>query len=118
MSSQNLSFECKAGRPVGGRSFKAPIEEGAVKMYVLFTSEPVNAAAVTEQLLDQPDLSKLSAMDLRLPGRVQLETLEFAPEAEAPAEVGQVIGRGAGKAAPSEPTVQNAADTAGDAGAP
>jgi hypothetical protein len=92
MSSKNVSFDCKPGKPVGGRSFKAPIEEGPVKMYVLFTSEPIVAATVTQQLLDRGDLSKLSAMDLRLPGRAQLETLEFAPEADMPPAVGEVIG--------------------------
>lgn len=94
MSSKNVSFDCKPGRPIGNRSFKAPLEEGAVKMYVLFSSEPIDAAKVTEQLFDQSDLSKeLSAMNLRLPGRVQVETLDFVPEADTPPEEGQVIGR-------------------------
>jgi hypothetical protein len=105
MSSKNLSFECKAAAPVGGRSFKAPLEEGAVKMYVLFTSEPINAAMVTEQLLDRGDLAKLSAMDLRLPGRAQLQVLEFQPEADTPPALGEVIGGTGG-------------EPAGDAGSP
>src|SRR3954468_10205468 len=92
MSSKNLSFDCKPGKPVGGRVFKAPLEEGAVKMYVIFSSEPINAAMVTVQLVDTSDLSQLTAMDLRLPGRVQLETLEFAPEADEPPSVGEVLG--------------------------
>lgn len=92
MSAQNVSFDCKSGKPVGGRAFKVPVEEGAVKMYVLFSSEPINAASVAQQLLDQQDLAKLSVMDLRLPGRAELATLEFAPEADtAPAE-GRVLG--------------------------
>jgi hypothetical protein len=92
MSSKNLSFDCKAGKPVGGRMFKTPLEEGPVKLYVLFSSEPVNAASVTQQLLEKNDFSQLAAMDFRLPGRVQLETLEFVPEADTPPAVGAVLG--------------------------
>jgi hypothetical protein len=96
MSTQNLSFECPAGKAVGGRAFKVPLDEGPVKLHVLFSSERINAASVAEQLLDQTDLGTVSVMDLRLPGRATLETLEFSPEADvAPAE-GQVLGRDAG----------------------
>jgi hypothetical protein len=92
MSSANTSFDCKGGKPVGGRAFKVPTEEGAVKMYVLFSSEPINAASVAQQLVEHKDLSSLSVMDLRLPGRAALEVLEFAPEADAAPAEGQVLG--------------------------
>lgn len=96
MSSQNLAFECPAGKPVGGRAFKVPVEEGPVKLHVLFTSDRIDATGVAEQLLDQSDLKTVSVMDLRLPGRATLETLDFTPEADlAPAE-GQVLARDAG----------------------
>jgi hypothetical protein len=96
MSSTDLSFDCPAGKAVGGRAFKVPLDEGPVKLHVLFSSERINAASVAEQLLEQKDLASISVMDLRLPGRAALETLEFVPEADvAPAE-GQVVRRDAG----------------------
>jgi hypothetical protein len=96
MSSANLAFECPAGKPVGGRAFKVPLDEGPVKLHVLFSSDRIDATTVAEQLLDQNTLEAVSVMDLRLPGRAALETLEFTPEADvAPAE-GQVLARDAG----------------------
>jgi hypothetical protein len=96
MSFSDLSFECPTGKPVGGRAFKVPLDEGPVKLHVLFSSDRVNAAAVAEQLLDLGDLEAVSVMDLRLPGHATLDTLEFSPEADvAPAE-GLIVARDAG----------------------
>jgi hypothetical protein len=111
MSAANVSFDCKAGQPVGGRAFKVPVGEGAVKMFVLFSSEPINAASVAQQLVDAPDINAVKVMDLRLPGRAALELLEFTPEGDvAPAE-GVVLGADAG-------SVSGEAAGPGDAGAP
>lgn len=96
MSSTNQSFECPAGQPVGEHAFKVPLNEGPVRVYVLFTSQPVNAASVSQQLLDAPDRQALSVMHLRLPGAATLEALDFAPEVEVAAEVGAPAGQGDG----------------------
>lgn len=91
MSASNTSFECKPGQRVGNRTYRVPVEEGPVTLYLLFSSEPVNAASVAQQLLDQKDLATLSVMNLRLPGRASLETIEFAPQADTAPEEGQVL---------------------------
>lgn len=92
MSAANTSFDCKAGKAVGERAFKVPVSEGAVKVYVLFSSEAINAASVAQQLIEQRDLSNVSVMNLRVPGRAALEVLEFAPEADSAPDEGKVLG--------------------------
>lgn len=92
MSSTNQSFECPAGQPVGQHAFKVPLNEGPVRVYVLFTSQPVNAASVSQQLLDAPDRQALSVMHLRLPGAAALEALDFAPAEDVAPEVGGLVG--------------------------
>jgi hypothetical protein len=96
MSLQNLSFDCPAGKPVGGHAYKVPLDEGPVKLHVLFSSERINAASVAEQLLDRDDLKQVSPMDLRLPGQATLQTLEFSPEADVAPTEGQVLAKDAG----------------------
>ena len=96
MSSTNQSFECPAGQPVGEHAFKVPLAEGPVRVYVLFTSQPVNAASVSQQLLDAPDRQALSVMHLRLPGAATLEALDFAPAEDVAPELGALVGPGDG----------------------
>src|SRR5437870_2391825 len=48
MSRSNLSYECAAGRPVGGHAYKMPLNEGPVRVYVFFTSQAVNAASISQ----------------------------------------------------------------------
>lgn len=95
MSKKNESFECVAGKAVGGRSFKVPLNEGPVKIYVLFTSQPVNAGSVAQQILDTPDRQKVHVMELRLPGVANLESLEFVPDEDVEATVGEELADGA-----------------------
>ncbi len=82
MSPRNEAFECPGGAAVGGGSFRVPAAEGPVKVHVVFTSQPVSAATVTEQLLEAGDRQRLDAMNLRLPGRAAVETLDFQPTAD------------------------------------
>lgn len=96
MSEANQSFACPAGAPVGGHAFKVPLEEGGVRVHVIFSSAPVNAASVAQQLLDLRDRTKLAAMDLRLPGTVTVETESFLPELDTTPTVGRVLGADAG----------------------
>lgn len=102
MSRGNQSFDCAAGRPVGGHAYRVPLNEGPVRVYVFFTSQKVNAAAVSQELLDAPDRQALSAMNMRLPGNVALEALDFSPEEDVAPELGQVVGEDAGSPEPSE----------------
>jgi hypothetical protein len=96
MSRSNQSFECPAGKAVGHHAYRVPLNEGPVKVYLFFTSQAVNAASVSQQILDAPDRQSLSVMNMRLPGQAAFETLEFTPEEDVAAEVGEVLGVDAG----------------------
>jgi hypothetical protein len=96
MSRKNESFHCKPNVPVGGHAYRVPLDEGTVKVYVLFSSIEVNAGSVSQQILDAADRQKLNVMDMRLPGQATLDTLEFTPEEDVPAVVGGELGGDAG----------------------
>ena len=68
MSARNLAYDCPAGKPIGKHSYRVPLGEGPVKIWVLFTSQQVNAGSVAQQLLEARDPQKLNVMDMRLPG--------------------------------------------------
>ena len=93
MSRENTSYTCPAGKPIGGHSYRVPLDEGTVKVHVLFSSQRVNAASVAQQLLDLRDRPQISSMDLRLPGNATIETISFVPEAEAPPPIGGLVGK-------------------------
>ena len=96
MSAKNQSFPCEAGVPIGKRTFRIPRNEGPVKIFVFFSTQPVNAAALSQDILDSKDRQALSVMNMRLPGQAALETLEFTPEDDVEAEEGSVLGVDAG----------------------
>lgn len=104
MSKSNMSFECAPNKPIGNRTFKVPLNEGPVKVYVLFTSQAVNAGSVSQQILEADNRQALSAMNLRLPGSASLEALDFEPQEEVAAEVGGVVGGDGGVEAPAPAT--------------
>ncbi|GMU60288.1 MAG: hypothetical protein AMXMBFR34_20510 [Myxococcaceae bacterium] len=108
MSRLNVSHECPAGRPIGKHPFKVPLDEGPVKVHLIFTSQPVNAGSVSQQLMDSDNQQVLKVMNMRLPGNAAIETLDFLPEEDTPAEVGGLVGQDAG----------GAPAPAGDAGTP
>jgi hypothetical protein len=91
MSTKNTSFECPGGKPVAGHSFRVPMTDGPVKVIVLFTSQPVKAGSVSLQLLESANRQAINVMDLRLPGNASLEALEFTPEEDVAATVGQTL---------------------------
>ena len=94
MSRDNLSFDCPAGRPVGQRTWRAPADEGPVRVLVFFTSQKVNSASIAQQLIEFKDPRRASLLDMRLPGTAALETLEFTPLPESPIEEGGRVGDG------------------------
>lgn len=96
MSSKNQAFSCPAGAPVGKRTFKVPRNEGPVKVYAFFFTQPVNAGALAQDILEAKDRQALSVMDMRLPGQASLETLRFEPEDDVAPEVGGLLGGDAG----------------------
>jgi hypothetical protein len=108
MSRKNESFECPPGRPVGGHQYRIPLSEGPVKLYTLFTNQVVNAASVSQQLIEQKNRQQLSVMDMRLPGAATLEVLELTPEADVVATIGEELAQGTTEAldggAPADPS--------------
>ena len=91
MSRDNTSYACPAGRPVGGHTYRVPLDEGPVKVQVLFSSQRINAASVAQQLLDLRERTQVAPIDLRLPGHATIETLTFNPEGEGAPVIGGVV---------------------------
>jgi hypothetical protein len=94
LTRENRSIRCEAGRPVANNSFRVPVQEGKVRVYVFFSDDRVPAGSVAQQLYDLRDRERVTAMDLRLPGRVFVEMLDFTPETGEPETVGGVVGAG------------------------
>jgi hypothetical protein len=79
MSEAASSFECPARQPIGGVRYEIPKGEGKVRIYVIFSDKKLEAAPVSAQVHEMGRRGGLTAMDLRAPGNVVLETLEFTP---------------------------------------
>jgi hypothetical protein len=99
MSRSNMSYECASGRPVGGHAYKMPLNEGPVRVYVFFTSQAVNAATISQQILDASDRQALTLMNMRLPGQANLEVLDFTPEEDVAPQIGGLVEVDAGTVA-------------------
>ncbi len=79
MTAANESVPCAAGEPLGGTEYRIPPGEGKVKVYVVFSDRKLDALPVGVQIHELGKGGSLTAMDLRAPGQVVLETLEFEP---------------------------------------
>ncbi len=74
------SITCKAGEPIGGVTFRFPPEEGKVRIWVIFSDRPLEADPMASQFHDLVSQNpNFQAMDLRAPGTVQIETVEYTP---------------------------------------
>jgi hypothetical protein len=78
-SSAASSLECPARQPIGGVRYEIPKGEGKVWIYVIFSDKQLEAAPISAQVHEMGRGGGLTAMDLRAPGNVVLETLEFTP---------------------------------------
>jgi len=99
MSRKNESYHCPAGKPVGNHAYRVPLSEGPVKVIVLFSSIELNAASVSQQLLELPNPRAFRAIDLRMPGSAALELLDFTPEEDVAPTEGEALRPDAGAAA-------------------
>jgi len=88
---QNKSVLCHGGVPIGKTSYRIPVEEGPVKVHVFFSDQPLDATSVAIQIADFVGTPDFNPMNLRLPGHVMSQTLDFAPSAEPPPTVGTVV---------------------------
>jgi hypothetical protein len=93
MDRENLSVECQAGEPIGGVSYRFPVNEGTVRIYILFSDRRLNASSIAPQIVEKAKEPSLNVTDLRLPGRANAEVLEFSPAAEGEPKVGRLVGR-------------------------
>lgn len=101
MNRQNRAVKCEAGQSIGGVSYRIPLDEGPVRFHVFLSSTQLNAGSVAQQIYELSAKNpRFSALDLRLPGDVKVETLDFTPATDAPVATGTVIGSGG---QPTEP---------------
>jgi hypothetical protein len=90
MTQSNQSVLCPAGEPVLGLRFRLPADEGRVKVRVLFSDQRLQATELAAQVVEMASLT-FDPMNLRLPGRVVLESLDFSPAEEPLAIAGEVV---------------------------
>lgn len=82
MLEDKLSPDCPAGKPIAENVFRIPPREGKVKIYVIFSDRALEADPISRQIDEfVTEEQPITAMDLRAPGRVVVETLEFSPSA-------------------------------------
>ncbi len=93
LTRENRSIRCDANKPIANNSFRIPAQEGKVKLYVFFSDDRIQAGPVAQQLYDLRNQERINAMDMRLPGRVFVEILEFMPEEPV---TGAVVAEGGG----------------------
>lgn len=106
MTRENRSIKCEPGKPIANTRFRIPADEGKVKALIVFSDERIPAGSVTQQLYELKDRGRITALDMRLPGRAFVETLEFAPTDEGTQVTGDMIDSTTGEVAtpPSEGT--------------
>lgn len=94
------SVACPAGQPVLGLTYKIPVPEGHVKVYTFFSDQRLTAPHLSEQIVDLEDEANptISAMNLRLPGRVILDVQDFTPKEDAEA-LGTLVSKDGGVSA-------------------
>ncbi len=91
MTRENRSIKCDASKPIANTSFRIPANEGKVKAYVIYSDQRIQAGPVGEQLYELRAKERISAIDMRLPGRVFVETLEFTPKEDSAPVTGGVV---------------------------
>jgi len=85
MNRGNESVKCNPGQPIGNVSFRVPREEGKVKVLVFFSDRKLNAGSLAQQIVELSAEGKnFYAYDLRLPGDVNTETIDFEPTEDVP----------------------------------
>jgi hypothetical protein len=78
ISKSNQSVKCPAGQPVLGQTYRIPADEGPVKVHVFLSDQRLEAVSVANQITEMAKPS-FNPMDMRLPGRVVVQTLSFTP---------------------------------------
>jgi hypothetical protein len=75
-----LSIDCPAGKPITGAALRVPKREGKVKVYVIFSDRRLEGGPLQLQVQEMVQQMKpVLAVDLRAPGKVVVDMLEFMP---------------------------------------
>jgi len=75
-----LSIDCPAGEIITGVALRVPKREGKVNIYVIFSDRRLEGGPLQVQIQEMVQQMKpVSAVDLRAPGKVVVEKLEFMP---------------------------------------
>lgn len=75
-----MSVDCPAGQPITGADLRVPKREGKVKVHVIFSDQRLEAGPLQLQVQEMVQQHKpVTPFDLRAPGKVVIETVEFAP---------------------------------------
>jgi hypothetical protein len=75
-----MSIDCPAGQLITGNAFRVPKREGKVKVYVIFSDRKLEAGPLQMQIQERVQEHKtVSAVDLRAPGKVLVDMVEFTP---------------------------------------
>jgi hypothetical protein len=80
ISKSNQSVKCPAGQPVLGQTYRIPADEGPVKVQIFLSDQRLEAVSVANQITEMAK-PNFSPIDMRLPGRVVVQTLTFTPTA-------------------------------------
>ncbi|HMY19741.1 MAG TPA: hypothetical protein PKA58_25620 [Polyangium sp.] len=75
-----MSIDCPAGQTITGAPLRVPKHEGKVKVYVIFSDRRLEAGPLQMQIQEAVQQYKtVTAVDLRAPGKVVVEMIEFTP---------------------------------------
>jgi hypothetical protein len=82
-NAEKTSVPCEAGKPIGGVVYRIPPAEGRIRAHLIFSDRKLDAAPMANQVHELAAQNpKFMALDLRAPGQVMIETLEFTPMLE------------------------------------
>jgi len=80
ITDERVSVECPAGKPIGNVTFRLPPNEGKVRLYTIMSDRPLPSGPMATQFHDLVEENpNFRAMDLRAPGQVSIETIEYTP---------------------------------------
>ena len=65
MNPENSAIDCPANVPIGGVSYRFPVTEGKVRIYVFFFDRKLKASSIAAQIVDKaPAVRRLSGSRL------------------------------------------------------
>lgn len=124
MTHENRSVPCEPGKPIGGISYRIPVEEGKVRILVLMSDQKLNAGSIAQQIYELAETNpRFLPMDLRANGQLRAEAIEFVPTAGGESAPSDAVTGGTAATDGGSPTPAGGAPDAttgsgADAGAP